>query len=91
MSCGDRTVMGAKESLKDHAKAQVAEADDKAYGDVATPLYYGCVASALVQSVRPTDFQPLVSGAYPRLFGTASEGLDASSVGPTFEKGPGDL
>jgi len=36
-------------ALKDYAKAQVAEAGNKAHGDVATTIYYGCIASALVQ------------------------------------------
>ena len=36
-------------ALKDYVKAQVAETEDKAHGDVATAIYYGCIASALIQ------------------------------------------
>jgi len=51
-------------ALKDHAKAKVAEADNKAHGDVATALYYGCIASALVhhgQQISSFSYQDLVS------------------------------
>jgi len=51
-------------ALKDNAKAQVAEADDKVQGDVATAIYFGCIASALVrhgQQVSSLSYHELVS------------------------------
>lgn len=72
-------------SLKDYTKAQVVKAKHKSEGDVATAIYYGCIASALVyhgQQISSLSYQDLA----PALLALQNKGWLPAQLGGLLQE-----